>query len=565
MARNANDSVADLTQSFMGYRSQSAKKKIRRQVEDQRNGHMLSTSVSNKLLNKGKIEGEDDEPKNSCSQFSNADIAAFAHSDPDKLAEVTCGLNASSSVWKIPNYRPEDMRRALSKKKPLLVFINTESGGHFGKELFKKFNEHLNPLQIVDMKTEGSCKRALEFFRPLAEGRVMRILVCGGDGSFKWVQNDLYEVYGSQTELMVPAAPMPIGTGNDLSRVLGWGSSFNGDVQEYLQKLRRATTHALDAWSAKFISFDKKILRHDIFTNYLDLGVAAKISWQFHQLRNLNPQIFQSQFGNKLVYGEVGLRNWLRRNPLEFRKSGFRLSCDDAEVTFPDEDIQGIILINVPSFAGGPNLWPNTHLEETERRGKVRRSYSQHQTATVKSDSTSCSPSKRKFDKSIPRPSRSKKSRGSAEDTMSQTIDTMSYDRRQFTSFRSHKLNRFKWLPQSYSDGIIEVVGVRNIYHLGQAQVGIQDPIKLCQGQRIKIEIPVPVPVQLDGEPIIAEPCFLEVSLCRRTFALAPNELLTNSAKPMEGVLQALDEAETTGVITKEQKSLLVGTISARL
>lgn len=44
---------------------------------------------------------------------------------------------------------------------------------------------------------------------------------------------------------------LPLGTGNDLARVLGWGPSCDDDTQlpQILEKLERASTKMLDRWS----------------------------------------------------------------------------------------------------------------------------------------------------------------------------------------------------------------------------------------------------------------------------------------------------------------------------
>jgi diacylglycerol kinase (ATP) len=47
------------------------------------------------------------------------------------------------------------------------------------------------------------------------------LVVCGGDGTFMWVITELYHFNIDHTK--VPIAIIPLGTGNDLAQVLGWG------------------------------------------------------------------------------------------------------------------------------------------------------------------------------------------------------------------------------------------------------------------------------------------------------------------------------------------------------
>jgi diacylglycerol kinase (ATP) len=49
-----------------------------------------------------------------------------------------------------------------------------------------------------------------------------RVIICGGDGTIPWV---LAELLGAGVKLeRVVIGIIPIGTGNDFSRSLGWGS-----------------------------------------------------------------------------------------------------------------------------------------------------------------------------------------------------------------------------------------------------------------------------------------------------------------------------------------------------
>ncbi|RXN21526.1 diacylglycerol kinase delta-like isoform X2 [Labeo rohita] len=127
---------------------------------------------------------------------------------------------------------------------PLLVLVNSKSGDNQGVKFLRRFRQLLNPAQVFDLMNGGP-QLGLRLFQKF---ETFRILVCGGDGSVGWVLSELDKLsLHKQCQLGV----LPLGTGNDLARVLGWGGLCDDDAQllQILEKLERATTKMLDRWS----------------------------------------------------------------------------------------------------------------------------------------------------------------------------------------------------------------------------------------------------------------------------------------------------------------------------
>lgn len=56
------------------------------------------------------------------------------------------------------------------------------------------------------------------------------------------------------------------------------------------------------------------------------------------------------QLGNKFLYGEMGVREWVTEKTLDLSK--VRLWCDGLPVILPERKIEGLIVVNIPSFSG---------------------------------------------------------------------------------------------------------------------------------------------------------------------------------------------------------------------
>ncbi|XP_055849657.1 diacylglycerol kinase theta isoform X1 [Episyrphus balteatus] len=366
-------------------------------------------------------------------------------------------------VLLLPNIEPS---MVPSDVRPLLVFVNVKSGGCQGLELISSFRKLLNPYQVFDLDNGGPLP-GLYVFRQIKH---YKILVCGGDGTIGWVLQCLDNVGQDSECSSPPCAIVPLGTGNDLARVLCWGSGYTGgeDPLNLLRDVIEAEEIRLDRWTVVFHSDDKPdetalkapsnstgkkkkahqahlsqqhhlLLASDIsgggaqsednsqiyvMNNYFGIGLDADLCLDFHNAREENPNKFNSRLHNKGYYVKMGLRKIVGRKTVKELHKELRLEVDGKVVELPP--VEGIIILNILSWGSGANPW------------------------------------------------------GPDKDD-------------QFTT------------PNHY-DGCLEIVGVTGVVHLGQIQSGIRTAMRIAQGGHIKIHIHSDMPVQVDGEPWIQQP-----------------------------------------------------------
>ena len=135
----------------------------------------------------------------------------------------------------------------LENKTPLLVFVNRKSGGQHGQMLLLQLRALLHEKQVYDIIGDGGPRKGLNFFKDVPS---FRIVVCGGDGTVAWVLSTLDEL---AFEYRPPVAVFPMGTGNDMARVLGWGGGVNigagSALVRFLIDVAKAEIALLDRWT----------------------------------------------------------------------------------------------------------------------------------------------------------------------------------------------------------------------------------------------------------------------------------------------------------------------------
>lgn len=91
-------------------------------------------------------------------------------------------------------------------------------------------------MQVTELGSKGP-KEALRLVAKISP-RQCQILVAGGDGTIGWILNTAFEM---NIKPMPEVCILPIGTGNDLSRVLNWGSEPPAELNptEILQQVNQ--------------------------------------------------------------------------------------------------------------------------------------------------------------------------------------------------------------------------------------------------------------------------------------------------------------------------------------
>lgn len=238
---------------------------------------------------------------------------------------------------------------------PLVVIANRKSGNGDGEHILRDCRKLLNPAQVIDL-AELSPECALEWCH-LIPTTTCRVLIAGGDGTVGWV---LHAIDKLKLNPYPQIAILPLGTGNDLSRVLGWGEGYVGeiDMEEIFYRVEAAEPVSMDRWKidikpAKHFGF-RYPSRTYIMNNYASVGVDALVTLNFHKQRERMPGLFTSRIINKLWYFTYGTKDVLERECKTLNKK-LTVELDGCAVDLPD--IEGLVILNISSWGGGCRPW----------------------------------------------------------------------------------------------------------------------------------------------------------------------------------------------------------------
>jgi len=214
---------------------------------------------------------------------------------------------------------------------------------------------------------------------------------------------------------------------------------------------------------------------------------------QFHLLRNERPELFANQLVNRLWYFRYGFEGIF--SDISELKSWLELEVDGKQIEIP-EDVAGLMVLNLPNYSGGVNLWgelpspsnsdnSNNDADEIESNQKyhTHNNNSHHSHHSHNSDED--------------------------DEQLSYEEQTMEQQRQQHAE--NHN-NEPRYHAQSIDDMMVEVVGITGSFHFGAIYSKLSSAIKIAQGRSLKFKTRRALPVQVDGEPWLQEACTIELS-----------------------------------------------------
>ncbi|WCJ30609.1 diacylglycerol kinase 5 [Euphorbia peplus] len=320
------------------------------------------------------------------------------------------------------NQHPEDDNSAPPEC-PVLVFINSKSGGQLGGDLLLTYRSLLNPDQVFDLgeETPDNVLRRIYLNLELLKSRSqlafqiqqrLRIIVAGGDGTAGWLLGVVCDLKFPHPP---PIATVPLGTGNNLPFAFGWGKKNPGtdrnSVLSFLKQVKEAKEMKIDNWHIlmrmraprqgscdpiaplelphSLHAFHRVSVTDEFskegyhtfrggFWNYFSMGMDAQISYAFHSERKLHPEKFKNQLVNQSTYAKLGCtQGWFfasmahpsSKNIAQLTKVKVMKRQGQWEDLNIPHSIRSIVCLNLPSFSGGLSPWGTPNINKQRDRG----------------------------------------------------------------------------------------------------------------------------------------------------------------------------------------------------
>lgn len=251
---------------------------------------------------------------------------------------------------------------------PILLFLNPRSGGGLAAEVISKV-EGDSQITVVRLPDEASTFG--ECHAELLKNTALRIVVCGGDGTVNWVISLLNGILSSEEgAFRPPLAIVPFGTGNDLSRSLGWGrgmtSSSVNRLPDRIKRIRESQhVEDLDVWNIRVERLEThEVVNHQML-NYFSIGVDAECAVDFEKFRQGPCKCcLCCRCMSLACYVPIGMQNvWCKRPLRQYCTvdiDGYSTDGEESNrverITMERRD-KTIIFLAIPSMYGGTDPW----------------------------------------------------------------------------------------------------------------------------------------------------------------------------------------------------------------
>ena len=172
--------------------------------------------------------------------------------------------------------------------RPLMLLINPVSGGGLAGDVARRV-EGDPSIEVILLRPDGCSFN--EHQQELLRNPNLRVVACGGDGTVNAAVSILNGVFGEgDVQNRPPLAVVPFGTGNDMSRSLGWGRGMTEqDVRRIRRRLDkiRASNHVeeADVWKLRIERTDIEDVKEYMMLNYFSVGVDAEVAYDFENCR----------------------------------------------------------------------------------------------------------------------------------------------------------------------------------------------------------------------------------------------------------------------------------------
>lgn len=260
----------------------------------------------------------------------------------------------------------EIMKKPNSALTPptVLAFVNPISGGQRGMEVYDELTKIMGKQHVFNVKAENP-EIGLAKFK---DDPSLRLLVCGGDGTIRWILQACINV-GLKT--MPPMGIIPLGTGNDLARMFGWGKGYSGEsLTAYVQGAVNSVPKPMDLWNCEMTPVDPETgaatgpTTSHLMMNYFNIGYDSQVAHGFHTLRVSNPSLFKSRVINKCWYLYYAFQNfWSGSHDLD---SSASLKIDGQEVAIP-QGTKTLVILNFVCYQAGVDIWGQKEEENDQK------------------------------------------------------------------------------------------------------------------------------------------------------------------------------------------------------